>query len=373
MIFNYIDPIYLKQVLDKLKNSFKSVDIDMINVNLKSQDSIISVSLDGASVAYDSGADRFKVYDYATETYVYYRGLTFPGSIAWWSLWYVKRYWDGGVTVSAGSSTSITDYWQDWTRPDMRIVVGAYGYVTASGGKGVIEIYVEGKLMASIEYTETSRTKKYTEFIIRKENFIRHMVNHPTDYGLKVTIKLSETTGSADFKVDDVDIYMAPTLYAPILARDENFRLKTTLEDALASIGTDKLRVTVTDPISAIISATTKVIENTNYSLSAGGTYTLINYSGRGRLHEVTIISSSSQFKITIVVDGTTIWDKSYSDAASITDEVVAVSAFQREDGKYIYHLTDIPFNSSIKVDVVNLDTANPITLDYIFAKYEAG
>jgi len=145
------------------------------------------------------------------------------------------------------------------------------------------------------------------------------------------------------------------------------------LEKALASVGTDKLRVTVTDPISAIISATTKIVEQTSYSLAAGGTYTPVNYSGRGRLHEVTIISSSNQFKVTITVDGVVIWDKSCSEAASITDEVVIVSAFQREDGKYVYHLSDIPFTSSLKVDVVNLNTSNPITLDYVFVKYEAG
>jgi len=135
----------------------------------------------------------------------------------------------------------------------------------------------------------------------------------------------------------------------------------------------DKLRVTVVDAVSAIISAVAKVVEQVNYSLGAGATYTLINYSGRGRLHEVTVISSSNQFKLTVTVDGVKIWDKSYDEAASITDEVVVVSAFQREDGKYVYHLSDIPFMVSLKVDIVNLNTSNPITLDYVFGKYEAG
>jgi len=152
---------------------------------------------------------------------------------------------------------------------------------------------------------------------------------------------------------------------------DDLFGKLDALDDALDSVGTDKLRTTVVDTVSAIISAITEIIEQKNYSLAAGSTLSLIDYSGRGRLHEVTVISSSNSFKITITVNGIVVWDKSYDEAASITDEVVMVSAFQREDGKYVYHISDFPFTTNLKVDIVNLDTANPITLDYVVGKYE--
>ena len=74
-----------------------------------------------------------------------------------------------------------------------------------------------------------------------------------------------------------------------------------------------------------------------------------------------------------MTVDGSVVWDKDYTSASAYTDEVVFVSVFQREDGKYVYHLSDIPFNSSIKVVITNTDTVNSLTLDLIFAKYEAG
>ena len=118
------------------------------------------------------------------------------------------------------------------------------------------------------------------------------------------------------------------------------------------------------------ISAATQTAEQTSYTVAAGSTYALVDLSGAGRLHEVTVISPSPSFKLTITVDGTVIWDKSYSDAEAETDEVVMVSAFQREDGKYVYHLSDIPYTSNLKVEVTNTGTSN-ITFDLLFAKWE--
>jgi hypothetical protein len=88
-------------------------------------------------------------------------------------------------------------------------------------------------------------------------------------------------------------------------------------------------------------------------------------------LQELLIVASQSTFRVDVAVDGAAIWSKSYSDASSLADVIPTASAFQREDGKYIYFLSLIPFKSSIRVSVVNLDTSSPITVDYIYAKYE--
>lgn len=259
----FVDVKYLNDVLDRLRAAFKSIDTDMLNVNLKAQDSIISVSLDSAGIAYDSANDRMRTYDYAIETYINYRSLVYPGSITYGTLWYVKRYYGSATTVTAGGTTSTTDYWYDWTRPDMRIVVGANGYVSASGGRGVIEIYVEGQLMATIEYTETTSTRKYAEFILRKDLFVNHIANHPTEYRLEVTIQLKETSGSADFTVQNVDIYMTPALFSPIIARDSQYRVRTTLEDALASVAQDRILVTPDNPPNLDVALSTRASETT--------------------------------------------------------------------------------------------------------------
>jgi len=143
------------------------------------------------------------------------------------------------------------------------------------------------------------------------------------------------------------------------------------ITNALDSVGSDKVRVTIPDAVSVIIATGTRVVEYKNYVLQAGETNTLLDYTGRGRLHEITVISQASTFKITIYVDGQVIWDKQYSEAEEVTDEVVMMSAFQREDNKYVYHISNIPFNQSVKVDITNTDAVNNIVFDYVFLKYE--
>jgi len=119
------------------------------------------------------------------------------------------------------------------------------------------------------------------------------------------------------------------------------------------------------------VTRSTKTSETSSISISAGGTYTFINLTGVGFIQEILIIASQNTFRVNVVVDNATIWNKSYSDASNLTDVIPTMSAFQREDGKYIYYLSMIPFKSSVQIDIVNLDTANPITLDYVYCKYE--
>jgi hypothetical protein len=114
-----------------------------------------------------------------------------------------------------------------------------------------------------------------------------------------------------------------------------------------------------------------RVSEASSVSVGAGATYTFLSISGTGVLQELLIVASQSTFRVDVVVDGATIWSKSYADASNLTDVIPTMSAFQREDGKYIYYLSMIPFKSSAQASVVNLDTANPITLDYVYAKWE--
>jgi len=116
---------------------------------------------------------------------------------------------------------------------------------------------------------------------------------------------------------------------------------------------------------------TAKVSEASNVSINAGATYTFLNLSGTGILQELLIVASQNTFRVDVTVDGVTVWSKSYSDASNLTDVVPTMAAFQREDGKYIYFLSLIPFKSSIQVNIVNLNTSSSITVDYIYAKYE--
>lgn len=120
-----------------------------------------------------------------------------------------------------------------------------------------------------------------------------------------------------------------------------------------------------------LLTRSVKTFERTNVSISTGSTYSFLNISGVGIVQELLIVASQNTFRVDVVVDNVTIWSKSYSDASNLTDVIPTMSAFQREDGKYIYYLSMIPFKSSVQINIVNLDTANPITLDYVYCKYE--
>jgi hypothetical protein len=120
-----------------------------------------------------------------------------------------------------------------------------------------------------------------------------------------------------------------------------------------------------------LLTRSVKTFERTNVSISTGSTYSFLNISGVGIVQELLIVASQNTFRVDVVVDNVTIWSKSYSDASNLTDVIPTMSAFQREDGKYIYYLSMISFKSSVQINIVNLDTANPITLDYVYCKYE--
>jgi hypothetical protein len=119
------------------------------------------------------------------------------------------------------------------------------------------------------------------------------------------------------------------------------------------------------------VTRSSKIFEASAVSVNASGTYTPINLSGTGLLHELLIVSPQNTFRVNVAVDSATIWSKSYSDASSLTDVIPTMSAFQDENGNYIYFLSLLPFRSSLQVNVENLNTSSSITLNYVYAKYE--
>lgn len=142
------------------------------------------------------------------------------------------------------------------------------------------------------------------------------------------------------------------------------------LTNALQSVGTDAIRTYITNSLTVSSNLSTKVVSASSVSVAAGGTYTPLNITGSGKIHEITITSSVNTFELKVTVDSTVIWDKTYTDASALTDDSVFVSAFQDENSEYIYHLNDIPFENSIEIDVINNDGSNQITLDKVLVKY---
>ncbi|MCD6583643.1 MAG: hypothetical protein J7K71_03040, partial [Candidatus Omnitrophica bacterium] len=143
--------------------------------------------------------------------------------------------------------------------------------------------------------------------------------------------------------------------------------------NALASVGSDKFIVSVSGTVSTVQSASAMTTSLSNQTVNASSSLTLLNVSGKGMVHEVTVISEASTFKLTVSVDGSTMWDVDFNTASQYTDDIVFVSAFENEDGKYVYHLSDIPFTSSVTIMLTNTDSSNSITVDYAFVKYVSG
>ena len=112
-----------------------------------------------------------------------------------------------------------------------------------------------------------------------------------------------------------------------------------------------------------------RIVED-SFSLDPGAERTIIELNGTGRIDEVLIISSSQDFSVKVIVDGNEVWNKDYGSASSITDELMFLAVFTRvQDGKYVYHLADINFRSSVKIAVRNTGSSE-ITFDNIVIKY---
>lgn len=120
---------------------------------------------------------------------------------------------------------------------------------------------------------------------------------------------------------------------------------------------------------------TTGIVDITNKVVLAGGSFEFLNVEEMGILEECLVVSPSTEFFLVLSIDGTQFMDKTYQGFADITQTVEDISAFEELDtdgnptGKYIVHLTDILFKSSITISVKN-DSASPITFHNLFTKY---
>jgi len=114
------------------------------------------------------------------------------------------------------------------------------------------------------------------------------------------------------------------------------------------------------------------VREYTGYTVEPSGSLR-IDIPGAGVVDEVLVVSRSGSFKLTITVGGVTVWDKSWGEASRLSDNLVFLSAFQDENGLYVYHIAGIPFSNGVSVEVVNLDPVNPITFEHIIVKGGVG
>ncbi|MEM1522298.1 MAG: hypothetical protein QXU69_04690 [Thermofilaceae archaeon] len=94
--------------------------------------------------------------------------------------------------------------------------------------------------------------------------------------------------------------------------------------------------------------------------------YELLDVAGPGHLKELLVVSPSSSFSLSLLVDGRAI-KLDFADLVEVSEVLERVDAFER-DGRYVLRLSDVKWVESF-LAVVQVD--QPTQLERVFADYD--
>lgn len=126
-------------------------------------------------------------------------------------------------------------------------------------------------------------------------------------------------------------------------------------------------------PVEVILS--TRFIDLAGSTVAAGEWLTILDSSKSGELEQFHVRSPNTDFRISVAVDGISVFEKTYSEIRQIGYNSPELSAFAELDqngdatGYYIASIRNIPYHSSILVRVQNTGAA-PVSFSQLFAKY---
>jgi hypothetical protein len=121
---------------------------------------------------------------------------------------------------------------------------------------------------------------------------------------------------------------------------------------------------------------TTKFVDLAGRVVEAGQWLTVLEEAGSGQLDQFHVRSPNSDFRISITVDGVSVFNKTYAEIRQVSQNSPELSAFAELDedgdptGYYVASIRDIPYRSSILIRVQNTGLA-PVTFSRLFAKYK--
>lgn len=120
---------------------------------------------------------------------------------------------------------------------------------------------------------------------------------------------------------------------------------------------------------------TTRFVDLAGSVVGAGGWLTVLESSETGELEQIHVRSPNTDFRVSIAVDGVSVFNKTYDEIRQISQNSPEISAFAELDedgdptGYYVVSLRNIPYESSIQVRVQNTGLI-PVTFSQLFAKY---
>ncbi len=139
--------------------------------------------------------------------------------------------------------------------------------------------------------------------------------------------------------------------------------------------GTVPARIRIEELVITPIVPTTRFVDLAGSVVGAGEWLTVLEGFGSGQLEQFHVRSPNTDFRISIIVDGVSIFEKTYSEIRQISQSSPEISAFAELDengdamGYYVASVRDIPYRSSIWVRVQNTGLV-PVTFSQLFAKY---
>ncbi len=137
---------------------------------------------------------------------------------------------------------------------------------------------------------------------------------------------------------------------------------------------------TVPTPTPALVPtevrASTRFVDLAGSVVAAGEWITILESLEIGGLEQFHVRSPNTDFRISIAVDGVSVFSKTYDEIRQIGQNSPEISAFAELDedgnptGYYVASIRDIPYQSSILVRVQNTGLL-PVTFSQLFTKYK--
>ncbi|MBA7694634.1 hypothetical protein ES703_103247 [subsurface metagenome] len=131
---------------------------------------------------------------------------------------------------------------------------------------------------------------------------------------------------------------------------------------------------TVPSPVT-IPTESTRFVDLAGSVVAAGDWLTVLQESETGELEQFHIRSPNTDFRVSMNVDGASVFSKTYDEIRMISQNSPEIAAFAElnEDGDatgyYVVSLRNIPYESSILVRMQNTGLV-PVTFSQLFAKY---